>query len=70
MDGDQTKAQYPSAQNLLKKYGMLQLGDVSVYKNKDGELIPEIWDMIWAIKLYYMERGKRGKTSNSPYDIG
>jgi hypothetical protein len=56
--------------NLLDKYGMLQWGDTTVYKNRDGEVIPEIWDMMAAIKLYYRERGKRGQTSNSPYDIG
>lgn len=58
--------------NLMDKYGLLQTwGDISVYKNKEGEIIPEVKNMMWAIKSYYAEKSKRGSgTSNSPYDIG
>lgn len=65
---------YPAANELIEKYGLLTIfGDNSVYKNKEGEIIPEIKDMMWAIKGYYHEKSKRGSsttTSNSPYDIG
>jgi len=56
---------------MLKKYGRWKLlGDLSVYKNKEGEVIPEIQDMLVAIMGYYHERAKSGTVSNSPYDIG
>jgi hypothetical protein len=62
---------YPSANAFLDKYGLLEAwGDTSVYKNREGEIIPEIKDMMWAIKSYYLAKSKHGGTSNSPYDIG
>jgi hypothetical protein len=57
--------------NLMDKYGMLEVwGDTSVYKNREGEIIPETKDLMWAIKSYYHGKAKHGGTSNSPYDIG
>jgi hypothetical protein len=63
---------YEAIDNLIDKYGLLETWkDTSVYRNREGEIIPEVKDMMWAIKSYYHEKAKRGTSkSNSPYDIG
>ena len=65
---------YPAIDNLIHKYALLEeWGDTTVYKNRDGEIIPETRDLMWAIKVYYLEKAKRKSNStksNSPYDIG
>jgi len=62
---------YPAMENLINKYGILATwGDTSVYYNREGEIIPEVRELMFAIKGYYLAKANRGPTSNSPYDIG